>query len=265
MFYKCNLHTHTQFCDGKCSMEDMVLEAIGKGFDTLGFSPHSFTSFDVSYCMTDFDAYVCEFLRLKDKYGDKINLLCGLELDAFGQLPSEKPDYIIGSVHYLKTKAGMFAIDESQDVFDKMLCDGFGGDKKALAQCYFDTVVQMVLDKKPDVIGHFDLISLYGDFSDVQDDYDKIAQQAIQKIIGCDAVVEINSRRKFKGKGGLYPSDKLVCEFEKLGFDFVLSSDAHNTSALGFEFDDTLQWLKSLGVQQVVCFDKDMQKNYINL
>ena len=78
MTYKSNMHTHTQFCDGKCSMEEMIKNAIDKGFGALGFSPHAFTHFDTSYCMTDEKQFVGEFLRLKEKYGDKLVLHGGV-------------------------------------------------------------------------------------------------------------------------------------------------------------------------------------------
>ena len=43
---KVNLHTHTCFCDGKNTPEEMVISAIEKGMDVLGFSGHSSSSFD---------------------------------------------------------------------------------------------------------------------------------------------------------------------------------------------------------------------------
>ena len=49
---KANLHTHTTWCDGKNTAEEMVRSAIESGFDVLGFSGHSYTSFDESYCMS---------------------------------------------------------------------------------------------------------------------------------------------------------------------------------------------------------------------
>lgn len=271
MIYKCNLHTHTQFCDGKCSMEDMTKDAIAKGFDTLGFSPHSFTHFDTSYCLNDYNAFKQEFLRLKDKYKNDINLMLGIELDAFGSLPDDNFDYVIGSVHYLSVKDDflsvfdlqqnkVFALDESKQTFDKLLSDGFGGDMIAVAQNYFDTVVNMVQKTKPTIIGHFDLVSLYGDFGQVQQKYEQIATDAIKKLAGCGCLVEINANRKFKGKGGLYPADFLITEFAKNGFDFVLSSDAHVTDSLGYDFDNTIAHLKELGVTRLVSFDKKGNK-----
>ena len=36
-----NYHTHTTFCDGKSTPEEIVLEAIRLGMDTIGFSGHA--------------------------------------------------------------------------------------------------------------------------------------------------------------------------------------------------------------------------------
>ena len=50
---KQNLHTHTTYCDGNNSIPEMIRSAVEKDFDVLGFSGHSFTSFDKSYCMSE--------------------------------------------------------------------------------------------------------------------------------------------------------------------------------------------------------------------
>lgn len=34
---RCNYHTHTVMCDGSDTPEDVVREAIAKGFEHLGF------------------------------------------------------------------------------------------------------------------------------------------------------------------------------------------------------------------------------------
>ena len=49
---KINLHSHTTYCDGKNSPEEMALAAMDRGFDVFGFSGHSYTAFDESYCMS---------------------------------------------------------------------------------------------------------------------------------------------------------------------------------------------------------------------
>lgn len=77
-----NLHTHTTFCDGKNSPEEMVLSAISKGFSVLGFSGHGYTSYDLSYCMKDMGGYISTVNMLKEKYKDKIEIYLGVEEDA---------------------------------------------------------------------------------------------------------------------------------------------------------------------------------------
>ncbi|MBO5357854.1 MAG: hypothetical protein J6A78_00855 [Clostridia bacterium] len=41
MIYKQNLHTHTTYADGKDTPEELVLEAITRGFSSIRFSEHS--------------------------------------------------------------------------------------------------------------------------------------------------------------------------------------------------------------------------------
>ena len=38
---KQNLHTHTVFCDGRDTPEELITHAISLGFESLGFSKHS--------------------------------------------------------------------------------------------------------------------------------------------------------------------------------------------------------------------------------
>ena len=42
---KTNYHTHTLYCDGKNSPEEVILSAIEKKIDILGFSGHSMYPF----------------------------------------------------------------------------------------------------------------------------------------------------------------------------------------------------------------------------
>ena len=41
-----NLHTHTNYCDGALPPEAMIKAALDKGCDFIGFSEHSYISFD---------------------------------------------------------------------------------------------------------------------------------------------------------------------------------------------------------------------------
>ena len=70
---KSNLHTHTTFCDGKNTPEDVVKEAIERGFDIIGFSAHAYTPTNSQWCLKKEreEAYAKEIIRLKEEYKDK--------------------------------------------------------------------------------------------------------------------------------------------------------------------------------------------------
>ena len=71
-----NYHSHSTFCDGKSTMEEMVISAVECGFTHWGVSSHAPfpISNDFALKEEDIPAYKREFLRLKDKYADKIKL-----------------------------------------------------------------------------------------------------------------------------------------------------------------------------------------------
>ena len=97
---KADYHIHTKFCDGKNTPEEMVLSALQKGFQTLGFSAHGYTVSDSSYCLKDVEGYIKEINRLKGKYKNDIEIYLGIEEEIFHPVQRENYDYIISSSHY---------------------------------------------------------------------------------------------------------------------------------------------------------------------
>ena len=81
-----NLHTHSTFCDGKDTPEEMVMAAITKGFDSIGFSGHAPMCFGSIYDMGDrVQDYIKEIKRLKSAFGDRISVYLGCELDRYSE------------------------------------------------------------------------------------------------------------------------------------------------------------------------------------
>ena len=68
---KTNYHTHTNFCDGKNTPEEIVLAAIEAGFDELGFSAHAAHPFAASWHLqvSRYAEYVSCIKALAKKYG----------------------------------------------------------------------------------------------------------------------------------------------------------------------------------------------------
>ena len=80
---KSNLHTHSTFCDGKNTPEEIVISAINKGFASVGISGHGYTEFDLRYCVKNVAEYQNEIKRLKEKYKNEIEIYLGVEEDSF--------------------------------------------------------------------------------------------------------------------------------------------------------------------------------------
>lgn len=52
MRFKSNLHTHTTYCDGEATVEEMVAVAALKGYESIGFCEHAYVDFDKHFSMT---------------------------------------------------------------------------------------------------------------------------------------------------------------------------------------------------------------------
>lgn len=65
-----NLHTHTSYCDGADSPEEIVLTAIDKGFTSIGFSGHSYVDYSPFFQKKGdhTEEYKKNIAELKEKY-----------------------------------------------------------------------------------------------------------------------------------------------------------------------------------------------------
>jgi len=125
-----NYHTHTTFCDGKNTPEEMVLRAIELGCPELGFSGHSYLPFGTDYCMTPEKTrqYQDEIRRLQEKYAGQIKILLGIEQDYFSETSTEGYDYVIGSVHSVRKDGCDLEVDHSRDIFVENAQKHYGED-----------------------------------------------------------------------------------------------------------------------------------------
>lgn len=240
-----DFHLHTLFSDGKNTPEEMVLAAIEKGMAAIGFSDHSYTPFDESYCMPL--ERVGEYRRavadLKERYKDKIKVLCGIEQDFYSDQPTDDYDYVIGSVHYIKVGEDFVPVDESPEILVKAAEKYFGGDIYCIVEEYFNTVSQVVERTGADIIGHFDLITKFNRdaklFDERSERYRKAAEAAINALLKSGRPFEINTGGISRGyMSHPYPSQEWVEMIKAKGGKFVLSSDSHTKETLCYGFEN---------------------------
>lgn len=255
-----NYHTHTNFCDGKNTPEEIILYAIEKGFGSIGFSGHGHTPFDLRYCMKDTAEYIKEISRLKREYNGKIQIYCGAEEDAFSWVDRGSFDYIIGSSHYFKVCDSYYPIDYNYDHFNKCL-KFFNYDIAKLAETYYSVFVDYIAERKPDIVGHFDIITKFQDiglesyFNNPE--YLKTAEKYIRKAAENDVIFEVNTGAISKGlRKTPYPAENLLHILKEKGCKLILSSDSHSVETLNYHFEETEELLRDIGFDCVYEFDQ---------
>lgn len=259
-----DFHSHSVFCDGKNTLEEMVLSAIEKGLSAIGFSGHSYTSFDTSYCLKDEVSYFSESRRLCEKYKGQIEILCGIERDFFADNRYPEADYVIGSVHYVK--AGDRYIDV--DLFDGQLeavKKHFGGDYLSFAESYFETVSKLPSVHKTDIIGHFDLIKIFNADGSLFDEncprYINAGIKALDELLKHDLLFEINTGAIFRGRrSDPYPSEVFLRYIAEHGGKITLSGDSHEVKALASNFESSVELAKKCGFKSIYKITTDGKK-----
>lgn len=251
---KTNFHTHSTWCDGKATPEEMVRGAIEKGFTELGFSSHAMLPadpYDWTLTAKTLVPYGDEIRALAARYADRIRIRCGVEADYVqgactpdrGAYAALRPDYVIGSVHFAVAPDGAWvAVDNTPEELQKGIADHFGGSAEALVRAYFDQQRTMAARHDFDVIGHPDLVRKFngrlGCFDESAAWYREELARTAEAFAASGKLVEVNTGAISRGwMTDAYPSAAFRDELRVRGVRFVLSSDAHSVEGLDCAFD----------------------------
>lgn len=269
---KSNCHTHTSFCDGKNTAEEMTLAAIEKGFVSLGFSGHSPMYFENDWAMTrdNLKNYINEIKRVKEKYKDKIDVLCGIELDAdYSDVNLSEFEYFIASVHQLHGKDKIFSLDLSPEELTECVDCLYGGDWYKMAEAYFNNLADFVISGDFDVVGHFDLITKFNGktplFDEENETYRYAAVKALNMILDSkpDILFEVNTGAMYrKGNPKPYPAEFLMKRIKERGGLITITSDSHCCESLDFAFEAMVDYCKNCGFSEAYYLTSDGRKKY---
>ena len=251
-----DLHTHTTFSDGIHTVEEMVQEAIRKNMISIGISDHSFTTFDQRYCMKEhrLQDYLAEIRRVRDIYSDRIEVYAGLEYDGYSDLENRADfDYIIGSCHYIKTWDGYHSVDHAKDEQWSAIETYFSKDPMAYAQAYYETYIQRTYAHRPDILGHFDVVTKHGFVDENWADYRRMASEALLACMEITPIVEINTGSVIrKWRNSPFPNTFLLKEILAHGGKIIFSSDSHRADNLSGWFHEAGELAKEIGFKSTM-------------
>ena len=244
---------HSNYSDGRTIPDDYIGPAITAGLSEIGFSEH-LTLFkdleDWNMNPVNIAPYIDHLQTLKKKTS-KIKVKIGLEVDFFAGKEKEihdyldplPLDYIIGSVHYLGEKT----VDFGPEFYEGKSID-------KLFEAYFDSVCVAVESRLFDIIGHCDLIRIYGykPSSNLEPYYRKLART----MKASNVTFELNTNGRNRPLADFYPDRQFLHIFKEENVPVCVNSDAHMPSRVGQYFDEAYELLRYVGFSEMAVFDK---------
>ncbi|MBQ3596648.1 MAG: histidinol-phosphatase [Clostridia bacterium] len=248
---KSNFHTHTIYCDGKNTPEEMIESAIDKGFEALGFSVHSYTD-EIESIVTKRGVidYYKRVTELKDEYKDKIEILCGIEQDYYSPTPIFDFDYTIGAVHYLYKNGKFIFVDRSLADGKNNIEKEYSGNFTQYAKDYYELMEKVVDKTKPDFIAHLDLVTKFNEKLGVTltEEYFNYAYKAVDRLVTYGIPFEINTGAIARGyRTSPYPHVNLLKRINQAGGKIIINSDCHNKDFLDCHFVEAEKLAQSAG------------------
>lgn len=253
-------HTHSYFCDGVMHPEDYVRAAIEKGFTAIGFSSHAPVLFETDWTMKPqlLNDYIDTILRLKEKYGNRIQVYAGLETDYYPNSPDYRGtpglDYTIGAVHFLYSgKADRYMVlDGTPEEFLETLDIIYDGDVEAMITAYYSLLTEMIRKRPPDILGHIDILKKNNAgnrfFSEESRWYRAAVETTLNEIKKQQIIVEVNTGGISRGyTTEVYPSLWILKIMREMGIPVVLNSDAHNPDWIDAYYEKAEKMIKEAG------------------
>ena len=254
MIHPIDFHSHSIFSlDSDTPTESMVQAAIKKNISHFCITEHKDTDYyyeDIAYYKDE--PFSREISRLKSKYGDKINLYKGVEIDcqkmtladADNFIKTYSFDFVIASVHVLKHR--FFDTSYFQD-----------NDAQESYREYLEEQLELSRQDFFDVMGHIDYVKRFGSeflkFDPLK--YEDKIRMILSNIINNGKGIELNTGGLRHSHGETYPSETILRWYREMGGEIITTgSDAHIPEHVGYELQKGMEFLKDIGFEGIWIF-----------
>lgn len=274
--WKVSLHGghSAPFCDhARNTLKELLEAAVDYGYHTFGVTEHAprvesrylyEEEVQLGWTVETLDTLFRNYAEAVDKarleFSDRLQVLKGFEAEVcppgrYREIMLEYKcnlgfDYLVGSVHYVDD----IIIDYKPEYFKQALegCGGYEG----LAVKYYQSLADMVIQLRPEVIGHFDLIRK--GFPKSQDAHTPRIMAAVcaalEVVREYDGILDVNTAGYRKGLGSPYPSREIIHIAKDMGIPFCFGDDSHAVSDVGAGVEEARCCLLDAGVSGVTYF-----------
>ena len=188
------------------------------------------------------------------KYGDKIEILQGIEISEFfwdeeklrGFLSLADYDVILGSVHRVD------CVEHTDSYSRVVFADTTEENIHIFLKTYFDDMIHMLEDYDFDVLTHLTvplryINGKYGRGIEISR-YDDTIRKILGMVIEKGVALEINTSGLDTPIDSFFPEEKYVRWYKEMGGALVtIASDAHSSDRIGYGFDRAKKMLKDIG------------------
>jgi histidinol-phosphatase (PHP family) len=255
-------HVHTHYSHGDAELFEMVLDAIDRGVENIGFSEHYLRCPNERMPILkgspfhredrDFEHYLNAAKRAEAFFAGKIEIRTGLEVDYLSGnddyiikgLAGTALDYIMGSVHFVGVP-NMYVREH----------DYLKGD--ALVRVYLDETKGLIKSGLFDVLSHPELIS-YDNKIDQKRygaDFEEITSMLKKANMGIELNTSyISAESKERILETLNPGLDWLKLCIAADLPIVLGSDAHRPGEIALNFEKIMPILKGLGIKRLAYY-----------
>lgn len=258
---KYSYHSHTNslgIFDGHNTAAEMIKAAQEHGYEELGISNHLIfhpnANLDSNMDFNDYnkalDVYKKVFAEIREaSINSEIKVYAGFEVDFFPSLEwrnlfekmmSElKPDYLIGSTHYIRTK------DETK-LYNLYMLDSYGlshYDCNHLLHNYWQNIIESIKSGYFDFIAHLDVCKLrnFG----YEPEWDDYKWEIIETLAANKQAYELNTSGWSKVQEQ-HPYIWMIEELNKRNVPIVISDDAHCLKHIGQHYEQAENLLQNM-------------------
>lgn len=232
---------HRDFPHTVESLSRFLQAAEEKRLSEVGFADHDYYLRDIRF--SSFEVLREMFPSVSIKVGLEVEYFPGQEMETVDRLAGCRFDYLIGSVHYI----GEWLFDHPDQT------EGFKDwDIDQLYRVYFGLVTRMARSKIFDLVGHLDLIKIFGHRP--QTPVLKLAQPALEAIQESEMAMEINTAGWYKPVGEIYPAKELLEAAFRMNIPITLGSDAHIPEHVGRDLIKARDLAFKVGYRKVATF-----------
>ena len=253
-------HNHCQFSfdGGQTSVIQSSRKACEQGLGGICFTDHC--DFHVPMMKEKYEPRVSEVfdVEAQQKEVDEVaailkeegyttKILKGVEMGVYKDSREEISaflekysfDEVIASVHYL---------DDTDPYYGEYY---IGRTFKEAYGEYLETLFEEMkwLGDRFDIMGHYDYITRYAPYPETSilyKDFPDLLDEILRYLAEEGKALEINTKtyREYKGRTPILDPD-ILRRYRELGGEFVsLGSDSHKAEGVGFNFEDTAEFLK---------------------